>query len=133
MYNKFAKKFVTGGDTKLIFKGITKEFSLLNNDQYNTIGNFWDEMALLYGLENLQGLGYKWTSSGKIHYAIGLKVGDIKDFNLSIELPDTGWIIVDGKTDKLKEIYDKIYKNGPLIYEIETFTENGNCRIKYYR
>ena len=116
----------------MIFKGITKEFSLLNNDQYNTIGNFWDEMALLYGLENLQGLGYKWTGS-KIHYAIGLKVGDIKDFNLSIELPDMGWIIVDGKTDKLKEIYDKIYKNGPLTYEIETFTENGNCRIKYYR
>ena len=45
---------------KMLFKGISKEFSLLKEDQYNTIGAFWDEMEALYGLENLQGLGYKW-------------------------------------------------------------------------
>ena len=116
----------------MIFKGISKEFSLLNNDQYNTIGGFWDEMALLYGLENLQGLGYKWTGS-KIHYAIGLKVGDIKNYNLCIELPDMGWTVVKGNTDNLKDIYDEIYKLGALTYEIETFTENGKCKIKYCR
>jgi predicted transcriptional regulator YdeE len=116
----------------MIFKGIYKEFSLRNDDQYNTIGEFWDKMALLYGLENLQGLGYKW-SGDKIFYAIGLKVGDIKDYNLSIELPDTGWVIVNGETANLKEIYTNIYKVGCLTYEIETFTENGKCQIKYYR
>ena len=116
----------------MLFKGISKEFSLLNDDQYNTIGDFWDELALLYGLENLQGLGYKW-SGGKIYYAIGLKIGDIKDYNLCIELPDEGWFIADGKTEELKDIYDEIYKFGSLKYEIETFTENGECRIKYYR
>ena len=116
----------------MIFKGISKEFSLLNEDQYNTIGEFWDEMALLYGLENLQGLGYKWDGN-KIYYAIGLKVGDIKGYNLSMALPDMGWTVVDGKTNQLKEIYDKIYESGPLKYEIETFTEDGNCQIKYYR
>ena len=46
----------------MIFKGISKEFSLLNEDQYNTIGEFWDEMALLYGLENLQG----WDINGTV-------------------------------------------------------------------
>ena len=120
------------GFGKLIFKGVSKDFSLLNNDQYNTIGDFWDEMVLLYGLENLQGLGYKWAG-GKIHYAIGLKVGDIKDFNFCIELPDDGWDIVDGETANLKEIYDEIYKAGPLKYEVESFAENGKCQIKYYR
>ena len=65
----------------MIFKGISKEFSLLNENQYNTIGDFWDEMALLYGLKNLQGLGYKWADN-KIFYAIGLKDGDIKGYNL---------------------------------------------------
>ena len=50
----------------MIFKGVSKVFSLLNDDQYNSIGRFWDEMALLYGLENLQGLGYKWIDN-KIH------------------------------------------------------------------
>lgn len=89
-------------------------------------------MALLYGLENLQGLGYKWADN-KIFYAIGLKVGDMKDYNVRIELPDVGWAVVDGKTEDLKGIYDEIYKFGPLKYEIETFFENGNCRIKYYR
>ena len=114
------------------FTGIAKEFSLLNENQYNTIGDFWDEMALVYGLENLRGLGYKWAD-GKIYYAIGLKVGDIKDYNLCIELPDRDWITVNGETERLKEIYDEIYKLGSLKYEIETFYENGKCQIQYYR
>jgi predicted transcriptional regulator YdeE len=114
------------------FTGIAKEFSLLNEDQYNTIGDFWDKMALVYGLENLRGLGYKWADN-KIFYAIGLKVGDIKDYNLSIELPDTDWVTVNGETERLKEIYDEIYKLGSLKYEIETFYENGKCQIQYYR
>ena len=116
----------------MVFKGIAREFSLLNEAQYNTIGDFWDEMAELYGLENLQGLGYKWAEN-KIFYAIGLKVGDIKDFNLRIELPDSNWTLVEGETEKLKEIYDEIYKDGLLKYELETFNENGECSIKYYR
>lgn len=116
----------------MVFKGISREFSLTNNDQYNTIGAFWDEMSLLYGLENLQGLGYKWIGN-TIYYAIGLKVGVINDYNLSIELPDTGWNMVEGETSNLKEIYNKIYKDGKLKYEIETFYEDGKCKIMYYR
>ena len=116
----------------MVFKGISKEFSLRNEEQYNTIGDFWDEMALRYGLENLQGLGYKWADN-KIFYAIGLRVGDIKDYNVCIELPDENWAIVNGKTENLKEIYNEIYKYGSLKYEIETFDEKGNCQIKYYR
>ena len=116
----------------MIFKGVSKEFSLLNEDQYNTIGDFWDEMASLYGLENLQGLGYKWAGT-KIFYAIGLKGGEMKGSNVCIQLPDTGWTVVDGETANLKGMYDEIYKLGSLKYEIETFTENGKCQIKYYR
>ena len=116
----------------MIFKGVLKQFSLLNNDQYNTIGEFWDEMAELYGLENLLGFGYRWEG-GKIHYAIGLKNGDIKDYNLCVELPDEGWQTVYGETDNLKEIYNEIYKSGALKYEIESFYENGKCKIDYYR
>ena len=116
----------------MLFIGITKQFSLDYEEQYNTIGEFWDEMSLKYGLENLQGLGYLWENN-IIYYAIGLKNGVIENHNFSIELPDNGWIIFNGKTDELKEIYDEIYKLGPLKYEIETFDEDGNCKIKYYR
>ena len=116
----------------MIFKGITRSFSLKNEDQYNTIGAFWDEMEALYGLENLLGLGYKWQN-GKIEYAIGLKNGDIKDYNLTIELPDNDWVTVKGKTGNLKQIYNEIYISGALTYELESFFNSGDCIIKYYR
>ena len=116
----------------MIFKGITKSFSLKNEDQYNTIGAFWDEISEIYGLENLLGLGYKWHN-GVIEYAIGLKNGEIKGCNLTITLPDNNWVEVKGTTDNLKEIYNEIYKKGALTYEIESFTEAGDCVIKYYR
>lgn len=116
----------------MIFIGITREFSTHNNDQYNTIGAFWDEMSALYGMENLRGLGHFWTGQ-TIHYAIGLKVGTIPNSNFSIELPDSGWTETVGQTDQLAEIYDEIYKDGALQYEIETFNEGGSCKISYYR
>ena len=101
-------------------------------EQYNTIGAFWDEMTEKYGLENLQGLGYKWQD-GQIWYAIGLKNGEIDGCNLRIQLPENGWESVGGKTDKLPQIYDEIYRDGALQFEIETFYENGDCHIEYFR
>ena len=32
-----------------------------------------------------------------------------------------------------EELYDEIYKNGALTFEIETFFEDGSCQIWYYR
>ena len=116
----------------MVFNGISKNFLLNNEQQYDTIGQFWDEMAAVYGLENLQGLGYCWENN-KLSYAIGLKNGCIEGYNCSIELPDSGWTLLKGKTDSLKQLYDEIYKDGILQYEIETFYENGNCVIRYYR
>ena len=116
----------------MIFKGISKDFNLANEDQYNTIGEFWDEMTLKYGLEQLIGLGYKWQD-GKISYAIGLKHADIEGYNFELVLPDNGWQTVCGKTDDLKKIYDEIYKNGALDLELEVFFDNGDCEIRYYR
>ena len=53
--------------------------------------------------------------------------------NRSVELPDTGWATVRGKTANLGEIYEKIYQEGRLKYEIERFTDCGDCEIMYYR
>ena len=116
----------------MLFIGISKDFSLKNEDQYNTIGAFWDEMAELYGLESLLGLGYKWED-GMISYAIGLKDGAIAGANLKLELPDNGWSVVKGRTDDLKKIYDEIYRSGRLKMEIEEFTTGGDCVIRYLR
>ena len=114
------------------FIGIIRTFSLLNEDQYNTIGAFWDELSEIYGLENLNGLGINWRNN-KMDYVIGLKNDVIPNANYEVELPDEGWIKVIGRTDDLKQIYDVIYQDGALKYEIETFNENGDCTILYYR
>ena len=41
----------------MLFKGIGRTFSTENDQQYETIGAFWDELAAKYGRANLQGLG----------------------------------------------------------------------------
>ena len=116
----------------MIFKGISKAFSLKNEDQYNTIGKFWDDMEAVYGIEKLIGLGYKW-SGDTIYYAIGLKDGEIGDADFEMELPDDGWTTVEGMTSDLKAIYDRIYEAGRLRLELEAFTADGRCEIKYIR
>ena len=116
----------------MVFIGISKTFSTVSEHQYDTIGAFWDELTEKYGLENLRGLGYGWTSD-TIEYAIGLKTGEIDGANCKVVLPDTGWTCVKGKTADLKEIYDRIYLDGSLKFEIETFTNEGECEILYCR
>ena len=116
----------------MVFRGIGRTFSTENEQQYETIGSFWDELSAQYGLENLRGLGYGWTDSS-IEYVIGLKTGEIEDANRSVELPDDGWTSVKGRTEHLSQIYDEIYKDGSLKYEIEVFSEQGDCEILYRR
>lgn len=114
------------------FKGISRTFSTVGEKQYETIGAFWDELSGIYGRENLRGLGYNWTDTS-IEYVIGLITGDIDGQNVSVTLPDDGWKCVCGRTEKLGEIYNDIYKDGPLKYEIEMFDDAGNCKIEFYR
>ena len=59
-----------------MFKGIGRTFSTENDQQYESIGAFWDELAAKYGRTNLQGLGYGWTERS-IEYVIGLIDGEI--------------------------------------------------------
>lgn len=113
------------------FVGIRRVFSTQNEEQYTTIGMFWDEMSKLYGRENLMGLGCNWGNNS-IEYVMALKHGTIAGADYEIELPDV-WTEVSGKTNELGIIYDEIYKDGPLLYEIEEFDDNGNCKIKYCR
>ena len=116
----------------MLFKGIGRTFSTENDQQYKTIGAFWDELAAKYGRANLQGLGYGWTERS-IAYVIGLIDGEIARADRTVELPDTGWVTVRGKTEDLGKIYEKIYQEGRLEYEIERFTDNDDCEIMYYR
>jgi len=114
------------------FRGISRTFSTIGEKQYETIGEFWNEMSRIYGRENLRGLGYNWTETS-IEYVIGLIEGDIEESNVDVILPDDQWKCASGRTEELGEIYAAIYSEGPLQYEIEMFDEEGNCKILYYR
>ncbi|MBO2516597.1 MAG: hypothetical protein CW338_04855 [Clostridiales bacterium] len=116
----------------MLFQGIRRVFSTKDGAQYDTIGAFWEEMSAKYGIENLRGLGCSWTED-TIEYVIGLKNGIIGDADFTAELPDTGWITVRGRTEELGRMYDEIYRDGRLLYEIETFYENGECEVQYVR
>ena len=116
----------------MLFKGIGRTFSTENDQQYETIGAFWNELAAKYGRVNLQGLGYGWTERS-IEYVIGLIYGEIDEADRAVILPDTGWVMVRGRTAELGEIYEKIYLKGRLKYEIERFTDSGDCEIMYCR
>lgn len=116
----------------MVFTGISRSFSTRNEAQYDTIGAFWDELAAIHGIENLRGLGYGWTED-TICYAIGLKSGSIDGANLTITLPDSGWLCRAGRTDQLGQMYDEIYQDGPLLFEIETFFPDGSCVVQYCR
>jgi len=116
----------------MIFNGIYKRFITKNSEQYTTIGKFWNEMSEKYGRENLRGLGFAWEE-GSIGYAIGLKNGLLGEGSINIELPDEGWITVTGKTEELGLMYEEIYKQGNLKYEIETFNDDGTCQVDFIR
>ena len=114
------------------FIGISRTFSTVGEQQYETIGAFWEEMSRSYGRSNLRGLGYHWTDTS-ISYAIGLIDGQIDGASFRMALPDEGWKLVTGRTEFLNQIYSDIYRNGSLKYEIERFDEEGNCIIAYFR
>lgn len=121
----------------MVFRDVSKTFSTVGEQQYNTIGKFWDEMSAIYGLENLRGLGYNWKDDS-IEYVIGLKNNEIFDVSdagvwKEITLPDSGWKTYSGTTEHLGAMYDEIYKEGRLTYEIEEFFEDGSCKVMITR
>lgn len=129
---EFSHEYIAYYVIGVTFAGISRTFSTEGSQQFDTIGAFWDEMSEKYGRENLWGLGYNWTEN-TIEYVIGLKDGEISGVNCRVDLPGQKWTTVQGKTDDLGRIYDKIYQDGSLTYEIEMFNDEGDCIIKYYR
>lgn len=127
------------------FYGISKTFSTVNEGQYKSIGEYWDFFSSAYGRKNIKGLGYNWRNGTSIEYVMGL-VDRKPEFDLEfiqkkypdciykeIELPDDGWERYVGRTEDIGAMYGKIYEDGPLTYEIESFDDEGNCTLDITR
>ncbi|MBR2256707.1 MAG: hypothetical protein IJ899_05065 [Blautia sp.] len=59
--------------------------------------------------------------------------GEIDEADRIVELPEMGWVSVRGRTADHRKIYEKIYQEGRLEYEIERFADSGDCEIMYCR
>ncbi|MCL2197625.1 MAG: hypothetical protein FWB80_01760 [Defluviitaleaceae bacterium] len=127
----------------MCFKGIKIRFDCKDSEQYRNIGDFWNYMRTEYPNHSLKGVGCNWNDDS-FDYIIGdfatldFCMDKIKKRYLTadyyeITLPDSGWQIYHGKTENLSELYNEIYKNGVLDYEVEEFFSNGDCKISIYR
>lgn len=126
------------------FKGVSVTFDCKDGAQYEAIGQFWDMMTQQYPKSTLIGLGHSW-SNDQIDYAIGSedlsREYDCKEIRaiyppaglLQMRLPDEGWLAYHGKLEDLTKLYEKIYEDGPLTYEIESFDDDGNADIRIFR
>jgi predicted transcriptional regulator YdeE len=128
----------------MTFKGIQIRFDCAGNQQYEAIGGFWDCMTGLYPGCALKGVGYNW-SNDCLDYAIG-GFGDETHYDetalrerfpnakyMEIQLPDSGWQVFHCELDRLSDLYNEIYKDGALLYEIEEIQPNGHCVISIIR
>lgn len=126
----------------MLAKGFSLQFPCGNGEQYENIGKFWDAMSVIYGRENLCGVGYGW-SEDTLCYLIGkidedLHGEEIKEIlpqvtYIELKLPDSGWRTYHGETEHLDSLYSEIYRDGPLDYEIERFFEDGKCEVRICR
>lgn len=115
-------------------------------EQVDILGDFWDFIIERLGRGDIVGLGYGWKDN-YFNYAIGViddaetlaKIQEI-DFGeggfapeyVEVELPaESEWVEYTGKTEKLREIYEKQIDcyNRKYDYELEYFDDAGNARI----
>jgi len=127
----------------MVFNGVKIRFDCTNNQQYKSIGDFWKFMTERYPNNTLKGVGCNWNNDS-FDYIIGdfvalsLDIAKVKERfpdadYIEKALPDTGWKSYTGKTQELSKLYDEIYKDGALDYEIEEFFPNGDCKISICR
>ena len=128
----------------MIFKGVKIRFDCKNNQQFTGIGEFWKHMRDLYPNDSLKGVGCNWDNDC-LDYIIGDFV-TARNYNMcatiecypnaeyvEIDLPDKGWQIYHCRINELASLYDEIYKDGALDYEIEEIDAYGNCKISILR
>jgi len=127
----------------MILQGIQIRFDCANGEQFEAIGAFWDAMRVLFPDRTLSGVGYGWEND-TLCYLIGTEDGlpagtetigqQFPDAEYTVlHLPDDGWKRYTATADTLDVLYEEIYRDGPLTYEIERFDADGRAEIRTLR
>ena len=125
-------------------QGIAARFDCAHGEQYDHIVAFWEQMRALCPEQVLFGVGYGWENDS-LGYLIGTPEG-VPEYALEgvrkilpqaafseITLPDDNWKTYTGTADTLDKLYEEIYRDGPLDFEIEQFDDAGNAVIQIHR
>ena len=129
----------------MIFKGVSRVFPLKDNEMYKGISEFWETMERYFYLDKLIGLGLNWTEDS-MEYIIGFTDNSMRKKDTErikkiypdaeykvVLLPKRGWREYKGNTADIQNMYDAIWKDGNLTYELETFTDDGKCTLRINR
>lgn len=117
--------------------GWMKRFPCGHGEQFELIGQFWDEMRRRLPDAELCGVGYGWEND-TLCYLIGrlnasperhAEVADAK--YLTLALPEDGWETWKCGVDALGETYAAIYAVSRLDYEIEFI--GPECTLMIHR
>lgn len=125
--------------------GINVKVSIENKEQYDSLNQLWTILEQYYDCEDIFGLGYGWDNDS-MNYLIGINRGMINENalkeikeefpsaeNKRITVPTDGWKTYRGSTWELQDLYSIIWEEGEVIYELESFTNDGKCKILIYR
>lgn len=139
--NTTKKLVLDSNPNELTFIGIGKKFSIIGEDQYNTIGRFWDLMSDFTNKDDLIGFGCNWTKTDMEYYIgfihdidyrnilnnLNFKMKNLKIKKFKLDTKD--WILYKGKTKNINKMYDFIWTDKVVTSELEFFTNNGNCYL----
>jgi len=139
--NTTKKLVLDSNPNELTFIGIGKKFSIIGEDQYNTIGRFWDLMSDFTNKDDLIGFGCNWTKTDMEYYIgfihdidyrnilnnLNFKMKNLKIKKFNLDTKD--WILYKGKTKNINKMYDFIWTDKVVTSELEFFTNNGNCYL----
>lgn len=139
--NTTKKLVLDSTSNELTFIGIGRKFSIIGEDQYNTIGRFWDLMSKFTNKDDLIGFGCNWTKTDMEYYIGFIYDVDYADIlnnlnskmkNLKIakfKLGTNDWNLYEGKTKNISKMYDFIWTDKVVTSELEFFTNDGNCYL----
>lgn len=116
------------------FYGVRKVVGCDSNySQFLAIDDFWDQMIAKYPGMAFLCLGFNWGQDS-FEYCIGKLDDNWAEDLESIEIPDDGWREFEcpRNDDEITEMYQQIWNDGKLDYEIEERLEDTlKVRVHY--
>lgn len=122
--------------------GLMRRFPCGQGEQFELIGQFWDQMRAALPGERLCGVGYGWENDtlcyligaldDRLEAALQGLQGRVKADFIRLLMPDEGWETWECELDRLDATYEAIYAVSRLDWEIE-WIDGEQCTLMIHR